>query len=672
MRFARAVGNDPPGEMPVSAIWSAEVQEALLRNIDNSVLLQSLHARFMQVHAERVGRRERSNAQVSASIWQQVSSHLHGQVLGYVVLQPEFVKQDWTLLDESCQQIRDFWMFTVHHSRPLIFCEVQRATLGDEPVPVHSGNERTVSRQSRSWFFNVSDGSFKTLNAKFPSAAEFSTNLALYLPVSHAILILMKEWTRCGLPQVLRGRGSGAWAAGRGILGAIQAEAPVQAEGEVAQFDADWVQDPKTILRLMHNFQRFLLPFVQLGEGLLAETRRHIQVLQRLRDNMLLESVRLSKSMYEVTYLAECVLLAADLKAAQNLQPVLLRSLRLVIRDPAVRSFYERMLRETHTVPSRSLLLHHRMTVHLGYMRVPAAFLDSMLDETRQAPGLVRWSTMDASPHKGYEFVLQGHCTMALQDLPEATRRGMVLLSSRSTEEERCASFEYLRRKLQLVPGVPVAVGSGRSALPYKINAAAHATRLESNSWSQVAMVMNSTFSWTGDLGTESHICSWKGSLTDLFGEWILSGEFEDEPGFQFENVGAAEAGALADEQDSNNLVFDVVPCEAAPVSQDFRESGVRIDFTHQVFIAGMLHITQNMSKSLDQALVYWNTFLPQLSHVCKLLSQPWSRRRFIQTCLDRPPRSARKHEFEAFHAAVYAGRWGSKGFGVLKGLVGQ
>ena len=100
-------------------------------------------------------------------------------------------------------------------------------------------------------------------------------------------------------------------------------------------------------------------------------------------------------------------------------------------------------------------------------------------------------------------------------------------------------------------------------------------------------------------MGTESHICSWKGSLTDLFGEWIFSGEFEEEPGFQFENVGAAEAGALADEQDSNNLVFDVVPCEAAPVSQDFRESGVRIDFTHQVFIAGMLHITHNMSKSL-------------------------------------------------------------------------
>ena len=654
MRFARAVADNPIGDLPVTALWTAEVQRTIAEQIPHSQFLQSLEAKFKAAEGQRVAKHERSSLHVSASLWQQASCDLHGQVLGYAILQPEFLGHSFRLLDDQCQQMRDFWMFTVYHDFPVIFSKILEAALGDEPILVHEAGEGRMGRHNRNWFFRISPGSVATLNSKFPEVAGVSTDLALCLPAPHALLILLKRWPRCGLPQVLQGRRSGAWLAGRSLLQAIQAEAEQGNDRQIVQ-NPDWVLDPANILTLARNFQKLVQPVWAGGDEILQETRQQLAVLQKLRDNMLLDSARLSRMMYDMTHVLECVMLAADLKSADRLPEVLLRCLRLAVSDPAARSFYERMLEESRPAPSKRTLLRHRLTVHVGYLRVRALLLDRLFDATRQAPGVVRWSTMDASPHKGYEFVLSGHCTMALQDLPAAARHAFVMLSSDASAEARAGSVEFLNRRLQLVPAAPAAVGSARQALPYKIKAAAHATRLESNSWSQVAVLLNSTFSWTGDLGTESHICSWRGSLADLFGDWVVAELTEEEPGFQFQAIGVADG----DEEGQANM-FDVVPLEAAPNSRDVRDAGVRVDFTPQVFVAGMLHINHNMTRNLETALNHWGTFVVQLTHVCKLLAQPWSCRRFLTTCLDTPPWSARKPEFEAFHSVVYSGRWGT------------
>ena len=657
MRYARAMGDHPVGELPVSALWTAEVQRAILEQVPRSQMLQSLEAKFREHQGHQVERRDSSSehVSVSASNWQQAASDLHGKVLGYVKLQPEFVGHACRLLDDQCQQMRDFWMYTVYHTHPVLFSQVQDAEIGDEPVLVHAAGAVNFFHTTN-WFFKVSPGSLQVLNAKFPAAVASSTDLALCLPTPHAFLILLKQWPRLGLPQVLQGRSSGVWNSGRALLEAIEPQVPLQAPVRQA-LNPDWVQDPASLLGIVRNLQQLLQPAWVAGGRLTQDTQENIRVLQSLRDSMLLDSVRMSRTMYDLTYLLQCVMLAADLKASERLPDVLLRCLRIAVPNPAVRSFYEQMLRETHRVPSSSTLLRNRLTVHLGYMRVRAMLLDKFFDQTRQAPGVVRWSTMDASPHKGFEFVLSGHSTMALQDLPTAAKHAFQLLSGEASAEITSEAVDFLCRRLELVPAVPTAVGSARAALPYKIKAVAHATRLESNSWSQVALLLNSTFSWTGDLGTESHICSWKGSLADLFGDWILHGEEEpeQEPGFQFQGLGAPEP-----DREAEAGVFDVVACEPAAPSHDVREAGVSLDFRPQLFVPGMLHLTHNMTRNLETALTHWDTFVGQLSHVCRLLAQPWSCRRFLRTCLDTPPWTARQPEFEAFHSVVYSGRWGT------------
>ena len=127
---------------------------------------------------------------------------------------------------------------------------------------------------------------------------------------------------------------------------------------------------------------------------------------------------------------------------------------------------------------------------------------------------------------------------MLVEELPEAWRHAQVLLCAQHEKEpdKEASSREFLQPRLQLLPGVPTAVGSGRASVPHKIRAVAHSQRLEVNSWGQVAVLMNSTFSLTGDLGTESRVCGWAGDLDMLMGKWISSedGAEEEEPGFSF------------------------------------------------------------------------------------------------------------------------------------------
>lgn len=99
-----------------------------------------------------------------------------------------------------------------------------------------------------------------------------------------------------------------------------------------------------------------------------------------------------------------------------------------------------------------------------------------------------------------------------------------------SGEEQEIQAI--LRQTLCLEQGVPVAVGSGRSALPYKLRATAHSIKLTSASWERVAQQMRYTATWVGDLG-EKGIGSVKANLQDIMGSWICHGDDAD--------VGAAE-----------------------------------------------------------------------------------------------------------------------------------
>ena len=649
LRFGRRLGNTstgPDAAVPVQVLYTPRLIQAL--DTLEGELGQSLRAQVADATSE-----------TAASLWKAATDSLHGKVIGFGVFKPEFIAQPWQFVREECQDLRDFWMFTTYHAVPLVFCEVSRTHCGTCGVPVQAQAEH-LSRHARKWFFQVSDDSARRLVAAFPEAADIATSLAVYIPCPHALLILEGKWSHCAFPRVLRGRHSAAWIHGRELLMASGTPQPEQQLGpaEVSRRTAGWNLNPENLLSLGRNLQdlmNFTSPNATAAAT--ATASAHLLVLYKMREQMLLQGALMSQTIYDLEQVVQYVLIAAELRAATHLRSVLKLCLQASVQDPAIRSHFEALLSKRRAVPSPTSLYRHRFTVLFGFQRLKAQSLDELLDRSRGS-GIIRWSTIDSSPHKGYDFVLQGHSTMLVEELPEAWRHAQLLLCAQHEEEpdKEASSREFLQPRLQLLPGVPTAVGSGRASVPHKIRTAAHSQRLEANSWAQVAVLMNSTFSLTGDLGTESRICGWAGDLDMLMGKWISSedGVTEEEPGFSFLPVSEAAGGGPQPAFD-----FDIQPCDPVPESADATPH-YRLDFRKQIFVSGLLHISHNMSRDLEVALQHWESYVTQLTHVCRLLQQPWSCQRLVRTCMQRAPWNAWIPEIQAFKGKVYSGRWGT------------
>ena len=68
---------------------------------------------------------------------------------------------------------------------------------------------------------------------------------------------------------------------------------------------------------------------------------------------------------------------------------------------------------------------------------------------------------------------------------------------------------------------VPAGIGSGRAKLPNKVQALLHATKLTTQTWPEACRLLRETFTFTGDLGTESRLSSFSGSALLRMGDWI-------------------------------------------------------------------------------------------------------------------------------------------------------
>ena len=93
---------------------------------------------------------------------------------------------------------------------------------------------------------------------------------------------------------------------------------------------------------------------------------------------------------------------------------------------------------------------------------------------------------------------------------------------------------QRLSQWLHMQQGVPVAVGSARASLRHKARAIVHSQRLESASWPSAARLLNSTATWTGDLGTESGLWRMRTTVPELFGTWVIEDESFDDQAFDF------------------------------------------------------------------------------------------------------------------------------------------
>ena len=124
--------------------------------------------------------------------------------------------------------------------------------------------------------------------------------------------------------------------------------------------------------------------------------------------------------------------------------------------------------------------------------------------------------------------VMHGACILSDADAGTFLYLASKLGTDDITEEEERDIQAELRKVLSLEQGVPVAIGSGMSALKYKIRAVSHSIKLTSRTWKMVARQMNSTAVWVGDLG-ELGVAKVKTNLRALHGEWVVQTDAQND-----------------------------------------------------------------------------------------------------------------------------------------------
>ena len=159
--------------------------------------------------------------------------------------------------------------------------------------------------------------------------------------------------------------------------------------------------------------------------------------------------------------------------------------------------------------------------------------------------------------------------------------------------------------------------------------------------------LLNSTVSFTGDIGTESFLPCYREPLANLFGMWVRSctdaADAGNEPAVDtvdFELDCAPHPSAEASEElvrfefeVGSSSLRDEPDKPRPPDDEDGEGEELIIDFIPSIFVVGLLHVISNATQDLAKTLVYWPEFLPRLKQICRLLGRPWLKNRLKEQC---------------------------------------
>ena len=237
-----------------------------------------------------------------------------------------------------------------------------------------------------------------------------------------------------------------------------------------------------------------------------------------------------------------------------------------------------------------------------------------------------------------------------------------------------------LQGALSITQGVPTAVGSGRQSLRRKMHAVCHSIRMTSPSWEATAALMGTFSTFTGDLGVESGVWTFQESLRTLFGPWVEASDGSstcaeagdgENPEYAPVNVPATPFDVQPEQhqrhQGERLDSFNIEPGEAAGVAHDAGQPAAPppgdpywVNLTGSIYIAGVLHVIHNTCHDLHDVMLFWSTWLNQLTHISRLVSKRWSKDRLLETCFVDMPQRAGRDTIKACNAPVYTGRWGA------------
>ena len=174
-------------------------------------------------------------------------------------------------------------------------------------------------------------------------------------------------------------------------------------------------------------------------------------------------------------------------------------AIRVTIPSRGLQEYLINQLDQPQSVPSATTLNRHRFTLHMGLCLWLQEFNAAMLAEES-----VGWRTTDGSPQWGYDLILVGATVMLQRHLADAFRHANALCDASLPDADASRITDLLAHMLRIVQGVPIAIGSGRCSMKYRVHAIVHGEKLVQKTWRGAAQSINATFTWTGDLGEKT------------------------------------------------------------------------------------------------------------------------------------------------------------------------
>ncbi len=315
------------------------------------------------------------------------------------------------------RQALDFWSTTIYYNKPLLITDIMEAATLRNPCLAHH-HDQGASRTGL--FFELTEATFQnvllqdcldggTANANCTMWANRHAGVlpavrkvALYIPVPFGVLLLSKRWP-CYCFPIPGGRGNGRMKLhlAKSLWAGVDMKHCLPSS-EPFVFEPQLLQDLSDLLRRGAT---------SLGDR--EERSFFIEWLQAARNSFFAQTVSKTRRMFDLSFLIQAMLTAAKLSDAGCLKEVLLRCISTAVPEVGMRDYLKRHFESSHSLPCRTVLFHHRLTLHLGFCRWLSEINAALLSNPG---GLIRWSTVDSSPCVGYDWVLHGSATMKCQD----------------------------------------------------------------------------------------------------------------------------------------------------------------------------------------------------------------------------------------------------------------
>ena len=453
--------------------------------------------------------------------------------------------------------------------------------------------------------------------------------LALSMPISHALLLSHGGWASYSLPVLAKRERRRS---GYHLLKFLWHGVPEPLDPEPADSDEVEAITPGRLQELADAMRQWVPHVQHLG---LDALRSHVSWVQKLSDSMSNIELQQSKKVYDVETLVQAVVFAGMLQssAKRTVTKALKLAASLTLPANLVGHFHASIDRK-YTVPTKSTLQQHRLTLTLAYFAYLAHLYEQLLGHRGS---VFRFETFDSSPQGGYNYFIRGVITIRVDDLWQAFKICCQLclpVDERDPDFDEADALDWLAQFLHRHPGMLTVLGSGRSGLVYKFKCWCHSLRMESTSWQMVVDLASSVVSFTTDFGTESHFADLPAvRLYNVF-PWAAR---DVGGGFAFVGMGQAHAAGLA----------------AAPATLVVRLTGA-------LPVPGLLHILHNIAKDLSGSLDNFASWASQLKAVCKICSRRYYKGRLLNTCFSAGRASAFYPQVKRFYCIPYTERWGS------------